>query len=236
MQQQFVCIACGYNMIGECPDTCPFCGAGRESILSSEECSRRYAVESTVVTDHITQLMSVPRLGIEHAAYRVETGTKVYWIDCLSSYDQNLPRADVISFTHPDFLGASNQYRERFGADVWIHKLDAEHPLAQPFPFDRLFDKDFSADGITAHHVNGHTPGYTVYLFDDALFVCDLVITRSGEMQFNPYGDPEGTCAAGRKLDRLLQERSIRHVCGYNYVASYDDWKPRFDQLLNRSE
>ena len=236
MQQQHVCITCGYNMIGECPDRCPFCGAGREAIVSSEECSRRYAVEGAPVTDRITRLNSVPKLGIEHAAYRIETGTKVYWIDCLSSYDRNLPRADVISFTHPDFLGASNQYRERFGAEMWIHTLDSEHPLARPVPFDRRFDGDFSGDGITAHHINGHSPGITVYLFDDALLVCDLVFTHTEEMQFNPYGDAARTREAGVKLGRLLQGRSIRHVCGYNYVASYEDWKPRFDELLSRSQ
>ena len=119
---------------------------------------------------------------------------------------------------------------------MWIHTLDSEHPLARPVPFDRRFDGDFSGDGITAHHINGHSPGITVYLFDDALLVCDLVFTHTEEMQFNPYGDAARTREAGVKLGRLLQGRSIRHVCGYNYVASYDDWKPRFDELLSRSQ
>ena len=80
MQQQHVCITCGYNMIGECPDSCPFCGAGREAIVSSEVCSRRYAFArrphypaqcTGIITDRIiTRLNSVPKLGIQHAAYR----------------------------------------------------------------------------------------------------------------------------------------------------------------------
>ena len=118
---------------------------------------------------------------------------------------------------------------------MWIHKRDAENPLARPFPFDNLFEGGFSADGISAHHVNGHTPGFTVYLFEEALFVCDLVVTRSAKMRFNPYGDPEGIREAGHKLDRLLQGRSIRLVCGYKDVVDYNEWKPRFDQLLRGS-
>ncbi len=86
-----------------------------------------------------------------------------------------------------------------------IHRLDSEHPLAPPFPFDRRFDGDFSGDGITAHHINGHSPGFTVYLFDDALLVCDLVFTHTEEMQFNPHGDGARTREAGVKLGRLFR-------------------------------
>ncbi|MGZ4995667.1 MAG: rubredoxin-like domain-containing protein, partial [Methylobacter sp.] len=42
--EQWVCTTCGYNMIGDCPDTCPFCGAHRDKFLSWEEAEKNYRV------------------------------------------------------------------------------------------------------------------------------------------------------------------------------------------------
>ena len=229
---QHVCLVCGYNMIGDRPDRCPFCGAYHDQFLSADECSARFRVQSSPVTERVTRLNSVPDLGIEHAAYRVETGRKTFWIDCPSSFDRRLTPVDIITFTHKDFLGASNQYRELFGAEVWIHEQDAEHPLARAFPFDRRFQGDFLESGIDAYHIDGHTPGFTVYFFEDLLFVCDLVFPGDTDARFNPYGPHAATVAAGRKLQTLLALRPVRTVCGWNYVADYTDWKPKFDRLL----
>ncbi len=96
------------HIIGDLPDVCPFCGAVRESIRPSEEVSARFEVRALPVTDRVTRLNSNPALGIEHAAYRVETPERNFWIDCPSSFDQRLAPVDVIAFTHHHFLGASN--------------------------------------------------------------------------------------------------------------------------------
>ncbi len=112
--EQYVCTVCGYNMVGYHPTRCPFCGAVRERFITSEECSRRFQVKGTPVNENVTRLNSVPALGIEHAAYRVETEGRAFWIDCPSSFDRDLKPVDVLMFTHHHFLGASNQYREFF--------------------------------------------------------------------------------------------------------------------------
>ena len=75
MKAQWVCRVCGYNMIGKRPDVCPFCGEPHSVFLTWQEAEAAYRVTATRVNDHVTRLMSVPRLGLEHAAYRVETGT-----------------------------------------------------------------------------------------------------------------------------------------------------------------
>jgi hydroxyacylglutathione hydrolase len=85
--QQFVCTACGFNMVGFYPKRCRFCGATPDNFISVEECSAKYRVQSLPVNDKVTQLKSIPQLGYEHAAYQINTGDAVIWIDCPSSFD-----------------------------------------------------------------------------------------------------------------------------------------------------
>ncbi|MEN8261196.1 MAG: MBL fold metallo-hydrolase [Pseudomonadota bacterium] len=227
--EQYVCPVCGYNMIGECPESCPFCGAGRECFLTSAECSRRYHVEEYPVTGRIARLATLPKLGLEHAAFRLVTKERMIMIDCPVCFDENITRVDTIVFTHPHFLGASNLYRARFRAEAWIHAEDAKNSLARSFPFDTKFHGDFTEFGLEAYHIAGHTPGFTVYLGARALFVCDLVFLENGIMRFNPHG-PEGeTRNAGRRLLQIVENRRLDWVCGWNYVAEYRSW---YDKLV----
>lgn len=159
--EQHVCLVCGFNMIGFHPDRCPFCGAAKSHFITAEECSARFQVTSTRVNDKVTRLNSDPPLGLEHAAYRVETAHGPCWIDCPSSFDRSLGRADAILFTHHHFLGASNLYRELFSAQIDIHHADSVHDICRPFPFDVTFHQDFVHNGIEAFHIGGHTPGFT---------------------------------------------------------------------------
>lgn len=62
--QQWVCKVCGYNMIGEMPEICPFCGARHDKFVTSEEAEQTYLVTPHRVNDYVTQLLSVPRLCI----------------------------------------------------------------------------------------------------------------------------------------------------------------------------
>ena len=67
--EQYVCLVCGFNMIGFHPDHCPFCGAAKKHFITADECSARYQVVGTPVNEKVTRLNSHPPLGLEHAAY-----------------------------------------------------------------------------------------------------------------------------------------------------------------------
>lgn len=229
--RQHVCLGCGYNIIGDPPDTCPFCGAARESIRPSEEVSARFEVRSLPVTERVTRLNSHPAFGIEHAAYRVETSGRSFWIDCPSSFDQRLAPVDVIAFTHHHFLGASNQYRDLFAAQIWIDERDAAHDLAKPFPFDRRFRDGFAEDGVEAFHVGGHTPGFTVYIAGDVLLLCDLFFAAGPSVRINPFSpDIEEARRAGLRLAELTKGRDLAKVCGWGYVMEYEEWSAKLSR------
>ncbi len=229
--EQYVCLICGYNMAGYHPDKCPFCGASGEKFITADECYARFNVKSFTVNKKVVRLNSAPRLGLEHFAYCIQTNKKTYWIDCPSSFDDCLKRMDIILFTHHHFLGASNLYRDYFSSRTCIHKLDSVHDICQAFTFDKTFLEDFTEDGIEAFHIGGHTPGFTFYIFEDALFVCDYVFLREEKMLYNPFGPEKDTREGGRKIKSIIENRNIKVVCGYNYVIDYSDWKSKFDNL-----
>ena len=85
---------------------------------------------------------------------------------------------DVIMFTHHHFLGASNLYRQLFSSQVYIHKLDSTHRICQAFTFDKTFENNFTEGDIEAFHIDGHTPGFTFYIFEDVLLICDYVFFK----------------------------------------------------------
>jgi hydroxyacylglutathione hydrolase len=227
-REQYVCLVCGFNMIGFHPDRCPFCGAAKEHFITAEECSAHYKVVATPVSEKVSRLNSHPPLGLEHAAYHIETGHGPCWIDCPSSFDRSLKPAERIFFTHHHFLGASNLYRELFAAQVHIHHDDSVHWICRPFLFDITFDENFLDQGIEAFHVGGHTPGFTFYIFEDLLFICDYVFLEGDGMKYNPFGPAGQTVAGGSRIREILEGRELSMVCGYNYVIGYDDWKRRF--------
>ncbi len=67
-KEQYVCLACGFNMEGFHPDTC---GAQKEWFITAEECSAGFKVVSTPVNVKVTRLNSQPARGYDHAAYRL---------------------------------------------------------------------------------------------------------------------------------------------------------------------
>ena len=225
---QWVCKVCGYNMIGSRPDVCPFCGARHDRFVTREEGERLYRVTPWPVTGQVTRLTSVPRLGLEHAAYRVETDSGAVWIDSPSAFNRDLPPVDAILFTHRDFMGASNQYRDLWGAEVHLHELDVRHPFAAHHPVDRTFDGDFRRGSLEAFHLGGHTPGYTIYIHADVLFVCDFAFPPGEKMRFNPANNPADMLAGAARLLDVTEGRPLRKACGYNYVADFSDWREDF--------
>lgn len=230
--QQFVCTACGFNMIGFYPKRCRFCGTTPDNFISVEECSAKYRVQSLPVNDKVTQLKSIPQLGYEHAAYQINTGDAVVLIDCPSSFDTTVMPMDYILFTHNDFLGASNLYRQQFGAQIWIHKHDAAHPNSRYFTFDHCFETGFQLSGIEAVHIGGHSPGFTIYFFEDILFICDYVETCDERLIWNSYGNRFKTKIAGQQIAHVLEERKLKTVCDVSRAWEYKVWKANFDELI----
>lgn len=233
-ENQWVCVVCGYNMIGEMPDVCPFCGARHDKFVTAVEAERSYRVTSTRVNERITQLISVPRLGIEHAAYRIETDGAPIWIDCPSAFNRELEPVSAIYFTHKDFMGACNQFRDLWDAKVGIHARDAENRLARQFPVDDAFTGGFEVNGLEAIHIGGHTPGFTMYVFENVLFACDFAFPPGPEMRLNPYSDMDAIRISARNVQAMIDDRSdtLTTVCGYNYVVDLDAWRGDFDRLL----
>ncbi len=233
MEQQYVCLVCGYNMVGYLPAICPFCGASSKNFITARECSGRFSVVQTPVTDSVSRLNSSPPLGLEHAAYTVDTGAGVLMIDCPSTFDPTISPPDLIIFTHHHFLGASNLYRSDSGARVRIHRLDSENELTRGFVFDALFDKGFVENGLEAYPIDGHTPGFTFYLFEDVLFICDYIFMKEGRVRmFNRFGPVDKTATGGQMLLDLVSGRTISTVCGYNYVTSFPEWINGVEGLL----
>jgi rubredoxin len=198
---QWVCRECGYNMIGEMPDVCPFCGASHDQFMPWDEVEQRYRVTAHDINKDVSQLLSVPKLGLEHAAYRIETPAGNVWIDSPSAFNRGLKPVDAILFTHLHFMGTSNQYRKVWGSQVWLHELDAKHPLVALFDVDKRFTEDFNFYSIDAYHIGGHTPGFTLYIYQDVLFICDYVFLNKSALSFNPYGSQSETL---RQAQRIL--------------------------------
>jgi hypothetical protein len=228
----YVCLICGYNMVDRYPEKCPFCGAERHRFLTAEECSEQFTVVEIPVTQSVTRLNSQPALGMEHAGYRVQAGKKEIWVDCPSTWSEEIPPPDLITFTHHHFLGASMLYRQRGGSKVQINRRDAVNGLTVGYEFDHLFEWDHDDHGLAAHYINGHTWGFTFYTWENVLFVCDYVFERGEELKLNPFGDRDATIGGARRMIRTLDQLELEYVCAYNYVAGYDEWRVKLDRLL----
>lgn len=231
--QQWVCLQCGYNMIGEMPDICPFCGAHHDRFMTWDEAEKTYRVTSHPVNNFVDQLLSVPKLGLEHAAYRVETEAGAIWIDSPSALNRELAPVNAILFTHHHFMGASNQYRRIWNAQVWLHDLDAKHHLAALFDIDQRFTDDFVAYGIEAYPIGGHTQGFTLYIYRDVLFICDYVFMTDNGMRFNPYGPEPETRQQAQRIVDIVKNKSLKTVCGYNYITNFADWLVELEHLIS---
>ena len=230
--EQYVCQVCGYNMAGYHPAFCPFCGATKDKFLTADENSARHHVEGMHVNAQVTRFNTVPKLGYEHAAYRVEAEGMVVLIDCPSTFDRSLPGVDVITFTHHHFLGACNLYRDLYPARVAIHEEDIHNDLCRGFTFDDLFLGSYCYRGLHAVHIGGHTPGFTCYFFRDVLFICDYVMKDGGKMALNPYGPRMKTKEGLVRLLEHIPDYPVSTVCGVDYVIDYPSWEKMVRPLI----
>lgn len=228
-----MCKVCGFNIIGHYPNNCPFCGASKENFISAEECSREYKIVKKRVNDNVHCLTSEPALGLEHNAYKIKTKSKIIWIDCPSTFSKKLEPSEINLFTHHHFIAAANLYKNYFANELWIHINDSNNYIANKYNFDNKFETKFNLNGIEAYHIDGHTQGFTFYIFNNALFVCDYVFITDERIKFNPYGPYKATLKGARKLKKIVRERGIEHVCGFDYVMDYDNWNRNFISLLD---
>lgn len=232
--EQYVCTVCGYNIIENLPDNCPFCGTSKEHFISARFCSKNYKIIENKITDRVFSLKTLPKLGFDHLSYCIRTDNQRIWIDCPSTFQDNLDRMDKILLTHNHFLGASNLYRSYYTAFIWIQQLDADNFLSQNYAFDKKFSENFKLNGIEAFHINGHTQGFTIYIFQDILFISDYIILTNDGMQLNPYGPNKETIHGAFKIKQIIENKDITKICGYNYVIDYLYWEKKFEDLLNR--
>ncbi len=230
--KQHVCTVCGYNMVGARPDRCPFCSARPDKIVDSAEISRRHRVVAIPVNSDVAQLKSSPGLGLEHAAYRVDADGGSVWIDCPSAFNPDLPAVDAILFTHKDFIGAANQYKQKWDTEVWLHSADAELSKASRHSVDHKFNGNFEKFGIQGIHIGGHSPGFTIYIWQDTLFVCDYAYPPGEGMKLNPHGDRDATQDGAGRLADVISAHALTTVCGYNYVADFAGWQTAFLRLI----
>lgn len=112
--------------------------------------------------------------------------------------------------------------------------LDAELPIAQPFPVDRPFDGDFSEHGIEAFHIGGHSPGFTLYIYRQVLFICDYAFPPGAKMRLNPFGPPKETRDRAARILEVISGRTLETVCGYNFITEFDSWREDFQHLLDQ--
>jgi hypothetical protein len=229
---QWICTVCGYNMIGQRPDRCPFCAAQRKSFIDTKTATRRYKIIAKEVVPSVTQLTCVPRLGLEHAAYRIDGDGGSLWIDCPSVFKRELDSVDCILFTHKDFIGAANQYRKEWKTEVWLHEADAELSQVSEHSVDHRFSDSIEKFGVEGLPIGGHSPGFTVYVWRDVLFICDYVYPPGPAMKLNPHGPRDATREGAGRLADIVSVRELTTVCGYNYVTDFASWQSAFMRLV----
>ncbi|TFF90310.1 MAG: MBL fold metallo-hydrolase [Promethearchaeota archaeon] len=232
--EQYVCKNCGFNIIGYHPDNCPFCGAPKENFITAEDCSEQYKIIRKKVTEKVYLLKSDPPLGLEHNAYKIKTLGHVLWIDCPSTFDKSVEKMDINLFTHHHFIAAANLYKKNFDSRIWIPIRDSNNYIANKYEFDREFDSNFTLYDLNSYHINGHTNGFTSYIFHNCLFICDYVFIGKNSSKFNPYGPYQPTLKGAKELLNLLSSKEIEFVCGYNYTLNFKDWIKKLKILIKK--
>jgi hydroxyacylglutathione hydrolase len=231
-KKQSVCTVCGYNTIGKRPDQCPFCAAMPDKLMDSKRAQRLYKLKSIRVTDQVTQLRCAPVLGLDNAAYRIESDSGSVLIDCPAIFSPDVEPVQAILFTHKDFIGAANEYKKAWDCDVCLHNADAELSEVSRYSVTQRFTDDFDRCGVHAIHIGGHSPGFTVYVWQDILFICDYAYPGGPGMKLNPHGPREATREGAGHLADVISDHQLSIVCGYNYTADIATWQHAFLKLV----
>jgi plastocyanin domain-containing protein len=51
-------------------------------------------------------------------------------------------------------------------------------------------------------------------------------------MSFNPYGPEQETVKQALRIHEVVKHKSLKTVCGYNYIANFADWMAGFERLI----
>ena len=198
--------------------------------MTAEEADQRYRVVPSRVTERVQRLIADPELGI--VCYRVESDQGPVWIDCPAAFDRDLDPVEAILFTHRDFMGACNQYRELWEAGVYLNELDTGHRFARGHQVDHKVRGDFKRGSLEGYHLGGHSDGFTMYIHEDVLFVCDYVLLEDSGMRLIPFGDVKAIREGASRILDLTGGRDLETVCGYNYVTEFSSWREALSRLL----
>jgi glyoxylase-like metal-dependent hydrolase (beta-lactamase superfamily II) len=200
--------------------------------MDSRRAQRLHTIKAIPVSEHVSQLRCSPVFGLDHAAYRIETAAGAVLIDCPAVFTRDVDPVDAILFTHKDFVGAANVYRKVWDCDVCLHAADAELSEVAQHSVTLRFEGDYERCGVQGHHIGGHSPGFTVYIWEDMLFICDYAYPGGPGMKLNPHGPREATREGAGRLADIIADHDLKTVCGYNYTAEIGPWQQAFMRLV----
>lgn len=179
---------------------------------------------------HVIETLANCALLVDDRLVLVDTGMDPDASDVLSYLDRiNYRPTDissiVITHTHPDHVGGLATLKERSGAEVAAHRLEAEYiSRAKTYPgppgpqrhraapVDVLLEDGDRYQELLVIHTPGHTPG-NIALLDGSrslLIAGDTVMTEDGTPGPMPDAyniDPEG------------HRHSIKKVASYEFEA-----------------
>ncbi len=121
-----------------------------------------------------------------------------------------------------------------FGAQIemHLHELDASHLLARNHPVDIVFQGDFKRGSLEAYHIAGHTPGFTVYIHNELLLICDYAFPRGPEIRLNPAKGDGTIREGGQGVLEITDIRGLKKVCSYNYITNFESWRKDFSRAV----
>lgn len=142
----------------------------------------------------------------------------------------DFPRPRHLLLTHRHTRLHEARYEERFGLDVYLHPIDAGAPRNGPSAGtpaasryrDPMDDLDLRALGFRFLHVPGHTPGFTMIVWDrhdGILFSGDAVIgPKCGKpraLHYPPRAVSDDDPQLRRSLAALEPPR-VRHILPFH--------------------
>ncbi|MDE0653352.1 MAG: MBL fold metallo-hydrolase [bacterium] len=139
-----------------------------------------------------------------------------------------------VLLTHRDDVADADRWADRFGADVWIHKADAD---AAPYATVILGDEPVTiSPGVTAVHAPGHTAGHVVFHVEDRLlFTGDTLHWnhRRGELDVFPSVTFHSWDALADTMDRLAGMRMEWILPGHGkwHNVGVDTWRDQMARL-----
>ena len=119
------------------------------------------------------------------------------------------------------------------GTEVYLNELDTGHRFARGHFVDHKMRGDFNRGSLEGYHLGGHSDGFTMYICNDVLFVCDYVLVEGTDMKLTPFGDKKAIREGACRILELTAGRDLQTVCGYNFVTEFLPWREALSRLVN---